>query len=46
MMGSKTERVKPPFPALPGFSLDALILSFLGYADEVAQLLNLLNVNA
>ena len=39
------EKVEPPFPALPAFSLDALILSFVGYSDEIAELLNLLNTN-
>lgn len=46
MMGARTERVKPPFPALPAFALGAMILGYLGYADEVIPLLNLLNVNA
>ena len=36
-------KVKPPFPALPVFNVDALILSFFGFSDEVNTLLVLLS---
>ena len=45
-MKAKTERVHPPLPVLPNFIVAAVVLSFVGYSDEIAELLNLLNVNA
>ena len=38
-------KTRPPFPKLSAFSVDAIVLSFLGYEDEVHSLLRLLNHN-
>lgn len=34
-MKAKTERVQPPFPALPNFIVAAMIMSYTGYQDEI-----------
>ena len=38
-------KVRPPFPKLPAFSVDAIVLSLVGYEDEVIALLRLLSHN-
>lgn len=38
-------KVRPPFPKLPAFNVNAIVLSFIGYEDEVFMLLVLLNRN-
>ena len=38
-------KVRPPFPKLSAFSVDAIILSLVGYEDEVVALLRLLSYN-
>ena len=45
-MMAKTEKVKQPIPKLPNFLATAHMLSYVGYQDEVEQLLNLLSVTA
>ena len=39
-------KVRPPFPKLGAFNVDAIVLSFVGYEDEVFALLKLLSRNA
>ena len=38
-------KVRPPFIKLPAFNVDAIVLSYIGYEDEVFSLLCLLNKN-
>ena len=38
-------KVRPPLVKLPAFSVDAVVLSFAGFEDEVIALLTLLNRN-
>ena len=39
-------KARPPFPMLPSFNPNALILSYLAYLEEIHELLNLLSQNA
>lgn len=32
-------KVRPPLTALPAFTIDAIILSFMGFEDEIFKLL-------
>ena len=41
-----TLKVRPPFRKLPAFNVDATVLSFLGYDDEIFALLCLLDHNS
>ena len=38
-------KIKAPFPLLPSFTVGAIVLSYLDYADEIFSLLNLLCKN-
>ena len=38
-------KVRPPLTALPAFTIDAIILSFMGFEDEIFKLLGQLNNN-
>ena len=38
-------KVRPPLTALPAFTIDAIIFSFMGFEDEIFKLLNQLNNN-
>ena len=38
-------KVRPPFPKLPAFAVNAIVLSLVGYEDEVIALLRLLSHN-
>ena len=38
-------KVRPPFTKLPAFTVNAIVLSYIGYEDEVFALLLLLNRN-
>ena len=39
------QKVRPPFPALPAFTVSATILQFIGFEDEIQKLMNRLNRN-
>ena len=39
-------KARPPFPTVGSFNPNALILSYLDYAEEIFELLNLLSSNA
>ena len=43
---NNTLKVRPPFYNLSAFNVDAVILSFLGYEDEIFALLTLLDHNS
>ena len=38
-------KVPPPLSGLPAFTVDAIILSYMGFEDEIFKLLNQLNNN-
>ena len=38
-------KVRPPLTALPAFTVGAIVLSYLGYEDEILKLLGQLNNN-
>ena len=38
-------KVRPPLSGLPAFTVDAIVLSYMGYEDEIFKLLNQLNNN-
>ena len=45
-MDEKQISCKPPFTKLPSFLVDAIILSYAGFDEEVFSLLMLLNTNS
>ena len=46
LLSPNSIKAKPPFPPLPSFAPNALVLGYLAYAEEVSELLNLLSSNA
>ena len=42
---NNSQKVKPPFPMLPAFTVCASILQFVGFEDEIQALMNLLSGN-